>query len=45
MIIEVRMFETNQSFTAQPIDNDRCLKVDFTMADMLIPTTFKEEAS
>ena len=45
MIINVQMFETNQAFISQFICNDCDFKVDFTIDDMLIPVTFKEEVS
>lgn len=45
MITNVQMFETNQSFTAQLIGTDCDFKVDFTIDDMLIHTTFKDEVS
>lgn len=45
MIVNAQMFETNQSFTAQLIGNDCDFKVDFTIVDMLMCVTFKDEVS
>lgn len=45
MIVNVQMFETNQSFVAQLTGNDCDFKVDFTIVDMLIPAIFEEEVS
>ena len=45
MIINVQMSETNQSFVAQLTNNDCDFKVDFTIDDMAIRATFKEEVS
>ena len=45
MDINVQMFETNHSFIAKLTGNDYDFKVRFTIDDMSIPATFKEEVS
>lgn len=45
MIVNVQMSESNQSFVAQLTNNECNFKVDFTIDDMSIHATFKEEVS